>query len=239
MKPQIAYLIAAAALTTPWVESKDFSRELQEKAYAATLQVKTETDDIGTAVRVYRADNGMTYYLTAAHVVGNATNVDLTQFDPKTGNASPKVNVDVKDKWPDDDLALLRGVEPVAAPSLRICPKEEIPKEVPFPVLSIGCQLGSPDIWLDKAKKEVSLNRHDGKGGIKKSLGWQVGLESRLGRSGGPLVSKNGYLVGICSGMTKEETYYVHIAEIHKCLGKVWPFVLVDAPPKSPEKGKN
>ena len=45
---------AVAAAPPEAIDTKDFSPELQQKAYTATLRLKTPTDEIGTAVCVRR-----------------------------------------------------------------------------------------------------------------------------------------------------------------------------------------
>src|SRR4051794_18245985 len=93
----------------PWVESSEFPQAAQEKAYKATLRLKVGQNE-GTAVRVGRSGPGPAmYYLTAAHVVGDAKEVDLEWFDPKNPDqpAGKIPLANVIGRWPEADLALL------------------------------------------------------------------------------------------------------------------------------------
>jgi hypothetical protein len=219
MKLPLACLVLGAVLTAPWVESPDFPREQQEKAYRATLRLRTPGNDLGTAVRVaWFKDTKKAFYVTAAHVVGNEESVDLEWFDPKNGDVAGTVEgAKVIKTWPEVDLALMLAIEPVEPSVIPICPAAKAPAKAPFAVLSLGCQLGSPDIWLDQVQAEVKVNR----AGLRPNmLCWQVGKESIIGRSGGPLVERNGHLVGICSGIAKGKTYYIHVKELEECLKK-------------------
>src|SRR3954465_15423950 len=111
-------IVIAIALAGPWISDPNFPQTLQGTAAGATLQVHNG-NNIGTAVRVGQLGRWM-YYLTAAHVVGDSTNVDLEQFEPKTGKSLPKWNADVKKVWKIEDLALLRASEPHPGPVLKI-----------------------------------------------------------------------------------------------------------------------
>jgi hypothetical protein len=47
---------------------------------------------------------------------------------------------------------------------------------------------------------------------------WEASGKPTAGRSGGLLMNRQGYLLGICSGISGETGYYCHIEEIHRFL---------------------
>ena len=172
-------------------------------------------------------------------MVKDCTTVDLEWFDPKNGNVAGTVQeVKVKEVWPNEDLALLISDEPFNGGEMPICPVGKVPA-APFPAVSVGCPKGAPDLWADEAKAKATITQKDEKRPDDKGISvnfWHVTNESLPGRSGGPLLDKNGYLVGICKGKVKDNSYYLHIDEIHKCLKKGWPNVLPQEPKKPQEK---
>ncbi|MFL5328020.1 MAG: serine protease [Gemmataceae bacterium] len=207
-------LMFAMLLASPWVENKDFPRDVQEKALAATYRLKINGNE-ASAVCVGKM-SGRFYYLTAAHVMGNDDAVDLERFDLGTAKVASKYPVKVVARWEKEDLALLEGGT-AAVPCVTICPENKIPSEVPFLGLSVGCTSGQePQLWLDEVLKAVQLKKTKGQPNF--VTHWRLGKQSTPGRSGGPLIDKEGRLIGICSGSDKDNGYYVHISEIRRFL---------------------
>jgi len=194
-----------------WIDKKEFPRVLQEKALGATLRLinPTEKNNQGTAVRIKRLRSGRVYYLTAAHILGEAKTVDLEGFKSAS---YPKVeielkSVDVIQRWDNEndankrlrnvDLALLEGTENELNPCLNVVLQDKIPKSVPFLAITLGCSGGEPPVFV--------LDRVTGRGVFVKPGGnrgefWQTEKPPIVGKSGGPLIDASGYLVGICSG---------------------------------------
>src|SRR4051812_7106111 len=103
-------LVCLVFLAGPWGQSPEFPQAQQETVLGATLKIRTPIGD-GTAVRVWANDKGLCYYLTAAHVVGDAKGVDLESYDPATGNFTKLITADVREVWKGKDLAVLMGGE--------------------------------------------------------------------------------------------------------------------------------
>jgi trypsin len=49
-------------------------------------------------------------------------------------------------------------------------------------------------------------------------LCWETAKTPAKGRSGGPLVDRRGYLIGVDSGAGDGKGYYIHIEEVHAFL---------------------
>jgi S1-C subfamily serine protease len=202
-------------------ESPDFSKELQIRAITATvLVVNPATKSQGSGVIVGR-DNVFVYVLTAHHVVKGANQLQISTFSEKSYPKIDKVidGARVKAKFDDiRDLALVRMANDKTLEVLPICPASEIPKKEGFQALATGCSQGDPPTCQLKkvsGKKRIVLKAGD----KDDAFFWEWLAEVPHGRSGGPLVDKRGYVIGICSVTTKDgKGYYCHPAEIHRLL---------------------
>jgi hypothetical protein len=56
------------------------------------------------------------------------------------------------------------------------------------------------------------LVRRQGAG--KSAYFWELAGKQAEGRSGGPLLDKRGYLLGVCSGTNREKSYFCHTDEV-------------------------
>jgi hypothetical protein len=209
-----------------YVDSKEFPREKQEAALAATAGiVHVATNGEGTAVVVkHDKQKGVVYLLTAAHVVppgeqGNWVKLDFYSSKPfaKLGSTVDGV---VMARMPNEDIAVVQAVVKNApAPGvLRICPLDKQPKgeQQNVTILTVGCDgpNRAPQLLTD-----VILGRaFPAKPSGAKVLCWETKRPPVQGRSGGPLIDQRGYLTGICSGTEKKRGYYTHILDIRKAL---------------------
>lgn len=235
-----------------YVDSKDFPREKQEAALAATAGiVHVPTNGEGTAVVVrYDKQKGEVFLLTAAHVVppdpmDNRVNIDF--YSPKT---FPRPNLNatgtVLARMANEDLAIIYAVvkPPADISVLRICPKDKLPTPEPrhFPVLTVGCDgpMRTPRLLVDTVEdKRVPVKPNGAK-----VLCWETKGVPAQGRSGGPLIDKRGYVMGICSGTENQRGYYTYILEIQRALSGAGFGWLMDDELKVPAKqavgsGKN
>jgi hypothetical protein len=219
-----------------YVESKEYPREKQEAALAATAGiVHTATNGEGTAVLVkYDAAKGVAYLLTAAHVVPPSMGGDLVSLEFYTPNKFPNVyskpNGLVAARMPTQDLAVVQVPmkDPGGLRVLRICPRNELPRpeRKNVPVLTVGCDGPNrtprmlTDVYLDK---KVPVKPSGAK-----VLCYETLHPPVQGRSGGPLIDQRGYVMGICSGTENQRGYYTHILEIQTALSGVGFGWLVD-----------
>jgi S1-C subfamily serine protease len=221
------YVLFAAAVVAapPWIESADFPRAAQEKAFAVTVRLRQPNGvNTATAVRLLKDGNAV-YYLTAAHNVQDLNKVTIEVFTLQSFPNPARIvnNVIITDRWPDADLALLCAIETETEPVAAVCPPDAIPTEPTFPVLTVGCTAGKqPELLSERVLRTVLARK--GPTVTRSIRSWEVEKSPALGRSGGPMFDRNGYLIGICSGSGREngeaKGYFTHSAEIRAALEK-------------------
>ena len=160
------------------------------------------------------------YILTAHHFVQDADQVEITIFSEQSYPKADKVyrGAKVVARAADiRDLALIRMVaDSKALEVLRLCPSAEIPKEDQFVAMAVGCTQGqAPTAAINKV---VGKKKIRSKTGGDAAFFWEWNDAVAKGRSGGPLIDKRGYVVGICSGTSDGKGYFTHPQEIHRFL---------------------
>jgi S1-C subfamily serine protease len=201
-------------LSAQVVESKEFSRDLQLGAVQATVKF-----DVGGSGVIIKRQGPLVYVLTANHVVAEAGTVQVITFSkasyPKSATTYSGGTVIARAK--DEDLAVIRFKTTDEMPGmLPLCPPKAIPTGDALSVLSVGCVTGEPPTCIAGAKASKKLVRRPG---VKEAvIFWEIDKEPAKGRSGGPLVDRQGRLIGICSGRSGGKGYYCHTSEIHKVL---------------------
>jgi S1-C subfamily serine protease len=224
-------LLLLATLPGQFIENDStFPKARQQEVLEATVRITMPpTHDhgapVGTGVIVLRS-HGTAYILTADHVLavdggGQPTVSTFTAKSVPFPNAKT-TKVTVVQRLPDVDLAVLRAA--IAEPTgvIRMCPKEKMAEgatptaQKPLPVLTAGMggSFDSPFLLVDKV---TGLRR--AKPGSS-ALFFQADTAPSAGRSGGPLVDRHGYLIGICSGTRGGRGFYVSIGEIRAALGR-------------------
>ena len=212
-------------LAYPTVEGESFSAEQQHKALAATVRIVLPGTQLrgvgqGTGVIVGRREK-MVFVLTANHVAVEGRAIQIQTFaDASYPKPEETTAAEVTTRWPKEDLALLRAFVQSPPGVARICPESLLPKGDTFAVLAVGCTGGAePTCLIDRLKGSGQFVKPDGT----KAHLWESGHETAVGRSGGPLFDRRGYVVGICSGNGSTKSgrngYYVHLTVIHKALG--------------------
>lgn len=202
------------------LESKVFSRQLQDRAVAATVRIvnrgeKTE----GSGVLLGAADKGF-YILTAAHLVHRPAGLEISTFtiDSYPRPAKVYLKAEVVARTPDmRDLALIRvSTEDRLPGRLPLCPSRLVPKEEKFDALSVGCGAARAPLCLVEHVRGSRLIRRQK--GMKPALFWEVQRAQMPGRSGGPLLDRDGNLLGIANGVNDGKGYYCHVVEIYRWL---------------------
>ena len=213
-------LLIPGQVTAP--DPADFPEALQTRALKATVRVHNPTKKTeGSGVIVGRTGT-FVYVLTAYHIVTGADGVEVTVFAEKSDSKVHKIyrNGRVVAKSADlRDLALVRMVADEKTLSvLQICPVGEAPKTEGFPALALGCaadEAPTAIVHNGLGKKKVRL-KADGE----MAYFWESPGTVVKGRSGGPIIDKRGYVVGICSGTSDGKGYFTHVDEIHRFLKK-------------------
>ncbi len=234
-------LLFLAALPGQFVNDPAFKKETQQAVLEATVRVQhPASSGEGTGVVVARAGGGaregqVVYILTAAHIVPEGRPgselVDLAFFTadslPKPSETVPHARI--LRRMPGVDLALIMAkVEKPAKAVVPICPPGKEPNNptprAPWAVLTAGIEGNDavPVLRVDKVRAEIPVLKPD----QTRAFHYEADYPPPQGRSGGPLVDKNGYLLGICSGTrdTKDgkRGYYVSLPEIQIALKKIY-----------------
>ncbi len=226
----IFFLLEGKRFMAPWllllltpgqlVESEEFSKELQQRAAAATVRIVNRTEKIeGSGVVIGRKDKAV-YLLTAAHFLNRPTRLEISTFSadsyPRPAKVHDKAEVVARTR---DlrDLALLRLTTDDPPPdSLPLCSLGLVPKKDEFAALSVGCGVARAPVCLLEKVTAARLVRRGEKG--KSALFWETAAAQMSGRSGGPLLDRRGHVLGIASGANRGKGYYCHITEIHRWL---------------------
>jgi S1-C subfamily serine protease len=217
-------LLAAAALAqpegSPIVKSEMFTADMQWKAIEASprVRVSVATGGTGSAVNVGIKDRFL-YALTALHVVQENRNISIELFSrAKTGTFQTLKDVSVIAKSAAADLALLKvplDENEEDPPTLRLTAPGKRPKVFPFAALTVGCDNGFSANCLENLVLARRLIRRPES---EAALFWEAQQPSRLGRSGGPLIDKEGLVIGICAANQSGAGYFAYTDEIHAWL---------------------
>jgi hypothetical protein len=214
-------LVLLAALPGQFLESKEFSKEIQTKALEATVRIfhpASQLEGSGVAVRY---EKNMVYILTAAHGLpegprGDDVDVYFYPLSQPAGWKPEPIRASVIARMIDRDLAVIRfplGKPPPAV--ALVCPRESpTPQERPLPVLTCGIGIvGTPEILLDQVGAHKQPKRP-----VSRAIFWETDRVPTKGRSGGPMIDARGYVIGICSGTQNNKGYYTFVGEIQKGL---------------------
>lgn len=200
----------------PTLESEHFSREAQTAALIATVRVINSSQGFDGGGAVIGRNGPVVYILTAEHVVRDTRRVEIHSFSsesyPKPAGVYKSGEVIARSRSSVADLALVRLATTEMLPgSLSLCPARSVPQRVPFPVLTVGCNDGHPTCEIAKVERAFQVEKIGQTG---KALFWRTASRPVKGRSGGPLLDRQGKLLGICSLADENVGYYSHIDEI-------------------------
>lgn len=205
------------------IDSEHFSKDMQKAGIAATVRF----DSGGTGV-IVKQQGPFVFVLTANHVVSRAQKVNVQVFSDESYPLPMKTyrSAEVIARQPDKDLAVIQFVTRDTMPAiLPVCPRQMLASDKSVPAMSVGCtNSAAPTCQVDllAEKKLVKRNRN-----AKAVWLWEVDKASIPGRSGGPLIDKQGFVIGICNGRNDGKGYYCHTDEIHEVLttnGLTWIF---------------
>jgi S1-C subfamily serine protease len=218
MAPFLLILLAAAQ--TGQAESPDFPTELQTSAQRATVRIVNVVKGSEGSGVVLKQDANFAYVLTARHVVDDADKVEVHTYSAQSYPKAAAVYADaaVIAESKEQDLAVVRVRTRDKLPGvLPLCPATKAPADKDFPALSVGCDAGKAPTCRAEKVKGRKLVRRPGENGV---VSWEAAAAPATGRSGGPLVDKRGYVLGVASGANDGLGYYVHPEEIDRFLKK-------------------
>jgi S1-C subfamily serine protease len=205
----------------PTIDSRSFPKERQAAALAGTVRILNTDRGIVGGGAILGRSGPLVYILTAEHVVHEAERMEVHTFTnhsyPKPANIYKSAEVVARSRSSAADLALLRLATGDALPgTLSLCPPRSAPRGGTFPVLSVGCGGGeAPTCEEDKVERAFWVEKMGLEG---KALFWRTGLRPVKGRSGGPLLDRDGKLLGICSVANDNAGYYCHLDEVRQFL---------------------
>jgi S1-C subfamily serine protease len=198
-------------------DTDEFPKELQARALSATVRVVNVSQKLQGSGTIIRQEKGELYILTAKHFLEKAEEVEVHTFSNKSPPALDKVygsaRVLARGKGI-RDLALLRVRSDDPAPGvLPVCPSDPKLELGRGEVFSVGFGEGDARTgFTDSVEKR--LVRREGE----EIPMWEGSKASSRGRSGGAIVDKRGYLVGVASGVNDGKAYYCHIDDIRAFL---------------------
>ena len=219
--PAPAKPIIPPAITPEVIAKSDvFSESRQWDALACTARLTGSSGELGTAVVVgIREDTA--FLLTANHVVTEHADRKLEFFTKDNYLKAPlelRITESPVYRAPQADLAIVRvSLGKTKVPIMKIPPPGPLarPRKFPAMALSIGCSNGQkPTCRIDEIGGKILVRKANDSG----TFFWQTKLPSVGGRSGGPLIDKNGYLIGICAATQDNKGYFTHLDEIHVAL---------------------
>jgi S1-C subfamily serine protease len=231
-------LLMWAALPGQFVDSPDFTKAQQQAAFDATVRTyHPASRSVGTAIAVGKK-GPVVYFLTAAHLVPpkaipgreseDIRNVEMYLYkSTNPDRVSSEAVAKVMARMPNEDLAVLAVELPNFPPPVPVCPKNKRDFRLPMTVMTVGSiQDGPPEIKMDTVRTKKLLNKPDGT----EALYWEADVPQHTGRSGGPMIGSNGFVLGIASGTWHQKGYYTYISEIYRSLADNGFGWLVDKP---------
>jgi hypothetical protein len=211
-------------------------QDTQVAAALASVRVIDRARKVaGTGVVVGKDAKGC-YILTASHLVDQTDPLEIQFFRaetlPRPSEICVKPAILARSGKLRDLVILHVPVKNGVPGEISIQEKEKLPTEVPFVTVGIGCSLGHPPQPL--LAKVLAAQPGKREPGEEPVLFWEVEGLADPGRSGGPLIDANGFLIGICSGTNKDKTYYVHAAEIRAFMAETGMAKLIGGSDKAP-----
>lgn len=236
-----ALLAAPPEVASPTAGGAVLSPLAQWHAVEACPRV-VGTGGTATAVVVGHKD-GFTYLLTAKHALDE---VGEPQLDFFTWPTYPQIDwtpkrdagyaTTIAVRSAVADFALLKITLPkrqgevadLPIPRLRLAAPGDRPKAFPFDAISVGCSGGHPPTCEAVVVRDKRFARRDTSAG---AFFWEAETAPTRGRSGGPLISKDGRVIGLCAANKDGRGYYTHLDEIHAELkGKGFAWLWEDGP---------
>lgn len=200
------------------VKTDEVPLQVQRQAVLNTVRIHSSSQRASGSGIIVATRRPFVYVLTAQHVVGQSPKVTLETFSAESyPDHDAQYSATVISTSPVADLAIVRyaTVDTPFSP-IRLA-TTDVPGAAGSRVFSVGCdQQGPPTCVVDEIVRSSRIRRDlSSKRPVQM---WQLRKETVVGRSGGPLITPNGRLIGISSGISQGRGYFCHIEEIHQFL---------------------
>jgi hypothetical protein len=206
------------------------------KAAAATVRVTNQGTGSGVTFGIR---DGYAYVLTANHVIGQDGDrrVDFFKIDEQ-GQIHPTFTVQPTDvvvvaRQVTADFAILKVLLPRKAempppPYARLAPPFVRPKRFPAQVYSAGfnkpkdVEKNPPAEEVPTVTESTLIGKRFKGSGADLAILWETKESHEEGRSGGPLLDKEGRIIGICLAKDKVSLQgrFLHLDEIQAWMKK-------------------
>lgn len=201
---------------TPGVQDVPGAMErLEQRILAATVRVENlDHSQVGSGVVVGKSGLWV-YVLTAEHVVNRAAHITVSRSSPKSLAADTSLPAELVASSKEADLAVIRiSATDYTGGQLQIANPERGESKLPITVLFAGVNAeGRPECFKAEVAEKRRLEL--GEAGLSGWM-WRLNTSAEKGFSGGPLVTTDGYLIGISSGVAGNSAYFSHISEMRK-----------------------
>jgi len=192
---------------------------LRDTAIAATVRVVNHTQKVQGSGVIIGSTGPFVYVLTARHLLADDDRLEIHTFSwesyPHIARTSQTASIVAGSD--ESDLCLLRvELRDHSVASLPICPAQWLPHDAPFAAITVGCSHGNAPTCVDSTVARSSIVQKHAEATPTRM--WELSQPSVEGRSGGPLLSLRGYVLGIGSGASDSQAYYCHLEAIHTFL---------------------
>ena len=216
------FLLTGLSILTPMhataqiVESKAFSKAFQWRALRATVRLTMSGENsVGyCSGAVVGQDQDAFFVASSPHCFDADDEHDcptliVEAFDENALRVARQFRgAEIVATDTESEFALLRVPGRFPYQALPLCPANRLP-QIGTVALSIGCGGGSPP--TAEVHRIVARDHQH----------WAVEQVGTKGRSGGPLISSEGFVIGCCCCASRDTTYYSELRRMHDVLDTV------------------
>jgi len=202
------FLLFTLECEAQYARSADFSQAFQARMLKRTVRLSVllpRATSSGSGVVVKTERNGF-YVVTAPHVIDGGLEIEIETFTngtPRPTQTYKNVRPLVADQTSEFALLYVQGKFPLSP--IPLCPDRKFPRDGEK-VLSIGCDGGDPPTC--HVNLLVGHNQ----------VHWATSEHAAKGRSGGPLITQDGYVIGACCCTNGKMTFYSYSGRTNKLL---------------------
>ena len=181
----------------------------------------------GSGVLISKTDDRV-YILTAAHIVKDRDLLDVACYRATKGQ-TVRMPALVVAKSQTQDLALLQAFTKMSGlpKPLAIFDRNRGNFPLPFETVFFSYLGDLPQAYTTQVVRDTLVQRPDSESAVRM---WVADQEPLPGQSGGPMVDPQGVVLGMASGASAGQGYFVHIDEIRTFLQTTGVFEFLESP---------